>query len=461
MLTYSFTDLGSESLYEHLYNCIKNDILSGNLSPGYKLPSKRTFAKNLGISTITVENAYALLVSEGYVYSIPKKGYYVCDIAGLSRAVPVIRKSEGKKESYIADFVKNSSPMFPFATWARLMREVISHRERELLEVAPPGGTASLREAIAEHLYQFRGMRVEPEQIIIGAGTEYLYGLIIQLLGYERVFAVEDPGYGKIAKIYGCSNVKCVHIPLDEGGIDMQELKKSGADVIHISPSHHFPTGRVTPISRRYEILSWAAQGEDRYIIEDDYDSEFRLLGRPIPPLKSMDITDRVIYMNTFTKSLASTIRISYMILPKGLLEKFYKRLGFYACTVSNFEQYTLSEFIGGGYFANHINRLRKHYKELRDLIMEEIQKSFTGAKITEEDAGLHFLLELDTRAEDMSLKAAARRSGVNISFLSEYFHDKTRAAKHTIVINYSGLDLKSIPAAVSALAKCVNTEGR
>ena len=379
MLTYSFVDIGSDSLYEHLYKCIKNDIIKGVLKVGDKLPSKRNFAKNLNISTITVENAYAQLMSEGYIYSIPKKGFFVCDIAknliDNEATIKTNYKSDNKgfindSRYYFADFLSNrtSKDNFPFSIWAKLMREVISEKNDELLVSSPGGGILELREAIADYLWQFRGMKVSPNQIIVGAGTEYLYGLLIQLFGRDKIFAVEDPGYKKISQIYKSNGIKCEFVPLDDEGISVKELEDREADIIHISPSHHYPTGKVMPISRRYEILGWASKSDSRYIIEDDYDCEFRLLGKPIPSMESIDVMEKVIYMNTFTKSLASTIRISYMVLPKNLLETFYSKLGFYSCTVSNFEQYTLARFIKEGYFEKHINRMRNFYRNKRDI---------------------------------------------------------------------------------------------
>lgn len=459
MLTYTFKNTSSESLYEQLYSYIKNDILTGKLTAGERLPSKRTFAKNLGISTITVENAYALLISEGYVYSLPKKGYFVSE---TQEVVPVLHdETEEKKPQYFADFTSNGTlhTLFPFTIWAKLMRAVLSERQRELMQVSPGGGIAQLRSAIAEHLYQFRGMRVRPSQIIIGSGTEYLYGLIIQLLGHDKVFAVEDPGYGKIAKVYAANDVIYKYIPLDCDGVDISSLRESGADILHISPSHHFPTGIVTPISRRYELLSWAAESERHYIIEDDYDSEFRLGGKPVPSLRSIDVTDKVIYMNTFSKSLASTIRISYMVLPETLAEKFYKSLGFYSCTVSTFEQYTLAEFINGGYFGNHINRMRKYYIEERDNLLRVISenKVLKNAEISGTESGLHFLMKINTPLSDEELIKSARRHGINISCLSGYYHDAEKCREGTVVINYSGVEPDRIEEAIRRLSESIS----
>ena len=368
-LTYSFTDIGSDTLYNHLYKCIKNDILSGILAPGSRLPSKRSLAKNLGISVITVESAYGQLVAEGYIYSLPKKGFFVADISQSKEQQNALLSSENIRlssgeTSYIANFSSNQtdSENFPFSIWAKLIREILNENQKELVTNPPCGGILQLRQAIADHLKGYRNLHIEPEQIIIGAGTEYLYGLLIQLLGFDKNYAVEDPGYDKIYKIYKTHQVACSHIPIDESGIIIGELEKCHTDVVHISPSHHFPTGIVMPIGRRYELLGWASKSPDRYIIEDDYDSEFRMTGQPIPALQDIDVLERVIYINTFTKTLSSTVRISYMVLPKSLVNRFYKELSFYSCTVSNFEQYTLARFIEDGYFEKHLNRMRNYY---------------------------------------------------------------------------------------------------
>ena len=382
------------------------------------------------------------------------------DVTRSVKSASVPQKAE-ESPLFFADLASNSTShtLFPFSVWAKLMRDTISHKNRELMTKPPCGGVYELREKIAEHLKQFRAVEVDPSRIIVGAGTEYLYGLIIQLIGREKIYAAEEPGYKKIGKIYESHGVKIRHIPIDEYGLDINGLHKSGADVVHISPSHHFPTGIVMPISRRYELLSWAAKKDGRYIIEDDYDSEFRMTGRPVPSLKSIDAADAVIYMNTFTKSLAPTIRISYMVLPEPLAERFYKELGFYSCTVSNFEQYTLAEFIGGGYLENHINRMRRHYKTVRDALLSEIRKNpvLKSAEIREEDAGLHFLLKLDSSLTDTELKAAIRREGINISCLSDYYEGEPGADKGTLIVNYSSVMSECAKEIAARLAAAVS----
>ncbi len=464
MLTYSYTDKGSESLYEYLYNCIKKDIVTGVLPPHTKLPSKRVFAANQGISIVTVENTYGQLMAEGYIYSRPKSGFYVSAISGQ---IPVsesksdlISAPDREAEAAVYNLVSNHTRAehFPFSIWAKIIRQLLTAQDPKLLTAPPTGGAMELRSAIAEHLYHFRGILCDPEQIIIGAGTEYLYTLIVQLLGRDKVYGLENPNSKKIRRIYQAAGVKVVPLSMDREGIELTPENLTMPDIVQISPSHHFPTGIVTSVSRRYGLLQWANEASSRYIIEDDYDSEFRLQGKPIPSLFSMDATDKVIYFNTFTKSLASTIRISYMVLPKPLLEVFRRNLGFYSCTVSNFEQYTLAAFIQEQYFDKHINRMRNHYRNLRDILIRKITESSLGPSVTisEENAGLHFLLKLESGKSDAFLKEKAREKGVVISFLSDYYSSDYRQLNdsyaHTAIMNYSALCEEDMEQVVRAL---------
>lgn len=465
MLTYSFDHRENTPLYLHLYQCIKDDILTGKLPKDTKLPSKRNFAKNLGVSTITVENAYAQLQAEGYIYSLPKRGFFVMELSrpeedSFPTDSPLPEQPLSEKQ-YEIDLVNNKThpDNFPFSIWAKIIRETISQKRDELMTTPPCGGIMDLRTAIASHLKAFRGMDVSPEQIIVGAGTEYLYGLLIQLLGYDKIYAIENPGYQKLAKVYRSNRVVCHPILSDEQGMSTSALEAVHAQVAHISPSHHFPTGKVTAISRRYELLAWSTKAPGRYIIEDDYDSEFRMVGKPIPTMQSIDMSDRVIYVNTFTKTLSSTIRLGYMVLPRHLLKKFYENMQFYSCTVSNFEQYTLAHFLSRGYFEKHINRMRTYYKTVRDEILSALKKSPVSSRIHiyEENAGLHFLLEIDTELSDQELTAAAEKHGLHLSFLSQYYFDTAEnIPSHMLVFNYSGIVLEDIPKAIRLLEKIV-----
>lgn len=463
MLTYNFENVDGP-IYEYVYKCIKEDILEGNLITGTKLPSKRSFAKNNGVSTITIQNAYDQLISEGYIYAIPKKGYYVADIAGFKKVKRPEKASMDikvpVKEEIVFDFSSNKIEVgnFPFSIWARLMRDTISNREGELLEISPCGGVYELREAIAEHLSSFRGMSVDPNQIIVGAGTEYLYGLLIKLLGKDKIYCIENPGYKKLYEIYKSNDVCCKAAGLDEQGVVVEELRKVKADIAHISPTHHFPTGITMPVNRRYELLAWANETESRYIIEDDYDSEFRLNGKPIPPLQSIDACEKVIYMNTFSKSLASTIRISYMVLPRHLANRFYEQLSFYSCTVSTFEQYTLASFIKKGYFEKHINRMRLHYGRKRAQILQIIRNIFSNneCEILENDSGLHFLLQFNTKVPDEYVKEKLREKKIKIVTVADFDTEGKKQDKHQFILNYSNMNPNELENALKYIKKII-----
>lgn len=477
MLTYNLTATGSDSLYESLYKCIKNDILQGKLCAGEKLPSKRSFAKNLGISVITVENAYGQLSDEGYIYSMPKRGFYVSDIDLVANPNTSAKTSADTNlfddsasiacSPYFADFSSNQtdSEIFPFTIWTKTVRSVLNDNRIQLMINPPCGGILPLRNAIARYLRNFRGMQVAPHQIIIGAGTEYLYGLLIQLLGKNLIYGVENPGYHKIGKICKSMGVTYRHVDMDESGVSIHKLEEKKIDIIHTSPSHHFPTGLVMPVSRRYELLGWAAKEKERYIIEDDYDSELRLSGKPFPTLQSIDISGKVIYTNTFTKTLASTVRISYMVLPEDLATRFYNELSFYSCTVSNFEQYTLAEFMENGSFEKHINRLRNYYQNKRDAILKELKSGSIGKYITiqEEEAGVHFLMHIKSECTEAEIIEKAKAGGVKLDPLSRYYIKNTEKHEqngqenpyeNTYVMNYSSINMENIKKVVQVLSE-------
>ena len=439
MLTYELKKSPGVPLYEALYRAIRGDILSGALTAGEKLPSKRALAQNLEISKITVEAAYNQLLAEGYIASREKVGYFVEKI----HHQPVAEKMPAEREKLpaqsLVDLTANGSARFPFSAWSKLQREVMLDYGEKLLLPLPNRGIPELRRAIADHLAGFRGMKIDPENILIGAGTDFLYNILVQLLGRDKVYALEEPGYDKTRRIYTAAGARCVSAPMDELGVMPEGL--ADARVLHISPSHHFPTGIVTPVSRRLELLGWA--GEDKWIIEDDYDSEFRFHAHPVPAMQSLDRQGRVIYLNTFSKSLAPSIRISYMVLPESLMERFRSELSFYSCTVPSFEQYTLARFISGGWFEKHINRMRKYYKSCRNRLVERLEALEYSDKliIQEKDAGLHFLVKVDTTLTDEELTAWCLQRGVKIRALSSYYHGPVpERDRGCLVVNYSGL---------------------
>ena len=458
MLTYPLEERGSLPLYEYLCRCIRSDILNGTLPAGTRLPSKRALAEHLHISVITVEGAYSQLEAEGYLQALPKRGFFV---SAVEQAPPAARETvplpEPDLPRWRLDLSRNQvdTARFPVSTWARLTRQVLSEEPEALLSPVPHQGLPALRQAISADLRDFKGMAVSPEQIVIGAGAEYLYLLLAQLLGRDTVFAVEDPGYPKIRQVYHACGASCVPIPLDSQGIELSALAASGAKALHISPNHQYPTGLVTPITRRQSLLRWADEAGGT-IIEDDYDSEFRFTGRPIPTLQSIDLRGRVVYLNTFSQTISPSMRLGFLVLPPRLLERYRRELGFYACTVPALEQHVLARFISGGHYERHLSRMRKEYRDRRAEVVEAFRSSALAPRVTfsEERSGLHFLLRLDTLHPDGELRQLAAQEGVRLSFLSEYAAVSDSDCAHTLVINYAGLSPQRLPEAVRLLSE-------
>lgn len=487
MLIYDLENRGKASLYEYLYHCIREDILNGTLKAGERLPSKREMACSHKIAVITVENAYAQLQIEGYITARERSGYYVN--AGMEKQWERLRRDShenpetaedggrmagsslaggarmaqngfggwetpDRSGSYLADFSTNHvvKDSFPFSTWAKLMRRVLADKEEYFLEKPPVGGARELREAIAEYLKKAKGLEAEPERIIVGPGTEYLHHLILQMVGRNRLAAVEDPGYKKVGRLYESNGLKCLYIPVDKKGLVMDRLQESNAGLVHISPSHHFPTGCVMPADRRHSLLRWA-QTQNAYIIEDDYDSEFRFDGRPVPTLASLD--DRfVIYMNTFTKTLAPSIRIAYMVLPGALTEQLHTRLSFLSGSVSSFEQYTLAAFLKEGYYERHISRMRNAYRQYRTRILRCLEESaLSGAARVEEDsAGLHFILHVLREIDDDQFVKELGQEGIRLLPVSRFCYRNPEKYSHRFILHYGDIPEENLRKAFAVM---------
>ena len=463
MLTYILHSQKGKPLYEQLYSFIRKDIEMGHLKSGEMLPSKRKLAAHLKVSVITVEGAYVQLLAEGYIRGEARRGYFVQPLLVEERreveakAPPVWQHRKQPLPQYDYDFATNAvdTEDFPFSTWAKLMRQVLW--EDQLLEATEPKGLYELREAIVRHLYAFRGISADPEQVVVGAGSEYLTGLLIQLLGREKGYGVENPGYDKIRKIFQKNGAEVLPLPMDEWGLHVEKLRQSKASIVHVMPSHHFPLGIVMPAARRMELLRWAAEEEGRYIIEDDYDSEFRFAGRPVPALQRLDQQERVIYMNTFTKSLAPSLRIGYMVLPPHLMAHYEKEFLFYASTVPVFEQMTLARFMERGHFERHIGRMRSLYKGRRDALIAAALQSSIGDRVqfSGEDAGLHLLLSVENGMSEEELVVRARRAGVGVYGLSRHYAVPDAHMKpSTLVLGYAGLGPEAMAPAFSRLAQ-------
>ena len=351
-------DKEKHPIYLQIYKQIRDDIVCENYPYNTKLPSKRSLAEEVGVSTVTVEHAYALLCDEGYIKSRERSGFVV-----------VFRKTDGFASSiesqtrYPSHSVDHKLPDFPLSVLSKTMRKVLTDHGELLLEKSPNCGCTELRNAIAHYLARNRGIKVEPEQIIIGSGSEYLYGLIIELLGRQRIYAIESPSYKKIEQLYKATEITYDSLPLTSSGIDSKALFDTKADVLHTTPYRSYPSGVTATASKRHEYIRWSEQS-DRYIIEDDFESEFSVLTKPTETLFALSHNDNVIYLNTFSKTISPSLRIGYMVLPKHLVKEFDMKLGFYSCTVSTFMQYVLTELINNGDFERHINRVRRNKRK-------------------------------------------------------------------------------------------------
>ncbi|MCD8189449.1 MAG: PLP-dependent aminotransferase family protein [Clostridiales bacterium] len=460
MLTPALDSNAKEPLYEQLYRFLRREIETGHIPAGERLPSKRKLASDAHLSVVTVETAYSQLVAEGYLRSEDRRGFFVQQAASRpeqAQPLPQPLPASPAKPSCPYDFATNAvdAEFFPFSTWAKLTREVLSSRDSALLSAAHPQGVPELRQAIVSRLYHFRGIQVQPEQIVVGAGSEYLLSLLVQLLGREGGYAVEDPGYQKTEQILSHSGAQVYPIPVDEQGLRVDLLEQSGARVVHVTPSHHFPLSLVMPVTRRRALLDWAAARPDRYIIEDDYDSEFRLSGRPIPALQGLDRDERVVYLNTFTKSLAPSMRISYMVLPAQLARRYQQEFFFYSSTVPSFEQYTLALFMDRGHLERHIWRTRKNYKLRRDALLNAAKSEgltqfsdFSGG-----EAGLHLLLKVRARLTEQQLVDAAESVGVRVYPLRQFYRlPVPQSYTPTFVMGYARMREEEITEAVHRL---------
>ena len=483
MFTCDFSKRGSRSLTQFLYDSLKNEILEGRIKPHQKIPSKRELSEHLGVSVITVQNAYLQLIDEGWIYSVEKKGYFAEETGSFPKnpapADPPKTKgtsnfisdsgtlpsfSQSAHTELIADFTSNSTQAqaFPFATWTKVNKTVLAQYTTSILDRQDFRGTFFLRQQICQYLKNFRGMDVNPDQVVIGAGTESLYSMVIKFFGQEKIYGMENPGYKKLSLIFSTSGCRCIPLSMDENGLDIQNLQNTSVEIVHVTPSHHFPTGRVMSVKRRNELLEWAERSGG-YILEDDYDSEFRFLGQPLQALYSADKNGRTFYMNTFSKTLSPSFRISFMIIPSPLLNSFINKMGFYSCTVGSFEQYTLAQFMKEGHFERHIRRMKNYYKNLRNSLIYALEHNDQGKNITilEEHAGLHFLMQVKSEKTEKELQKELLEKGIKLALLKDYdltasnIDQAEPSPNATFVINYSGIEKEKILEIVRIMTAC------
>ncbi len=352
-------DPNRHPIYMQIYRLMRDDIICGVYPYGQKLPSKRLLCEELGVSTVTVEHAYELLCDEGYIESRERSGFFV-----------IFRKTDGFAASFEQRTTRKEAaqiwhdyPLFPFSALGKTMRTVLSDYAEVLLEKSPNAGCLELREAIKRYLSRNRGMNADISQIVIGSGAEYLYGLIIELLGRNRIYGIEAPSYEKIEQVYRAAEVSYEPLALSDDGIDSEALFRSKATVLHTTPYRSFPTGITASANKRHEYIRWSKK-RGRIIVEDDFESEFSVSSKPEDTLFSLSPHGNVIYLNTFSKTISPALRVGYMVLPKSLVHEFEKKLGFYSCTVPTFEQFVLAELLNSGDFERHINRVRRKIRK-------------------------------------------------------------------------------------------------
>lgn len=447
-----------KSLYERIYEHIKQEIQKGNIRCGERLPSTRLLAGQLDVSRSTAQMAYEQLLSEGYIESVPCRGYFVCQMEELYHLEPLSAAEEVRDakppQACPYDLTPNGIDLehFPYAAWRKLSREVLQDDQRELFHLGDPKGEYSLRSAIGTYLHQARGVNVQPSQVIIGAGNDYLQMLLSRMLGTKRRIAMESPTYRHAYDIFQRLGYTCCTVSMDRYGMDVKELGESGADTAYVMPSHQYPMGIVMPVRRRQELLGWAAAQEGRYIIEDDYDSEFRYIGKPIPSLQGSDTHQRVIYIGTFSKSIAPSIRISYLVLPPPLLERYEQVGRSFSCTVSRTDQRVLELFMERGYFERHLNKMRALYKNKHDVLLAELRQMKGVRRILGERSGVHIVLQMTGDRTEEELLALAGRAGVRVYPLSEYCIG-SRTYEPMVILGYATLTEEEIRKAVRLLA--------
>lgn len=445
-------------LYEQIYEYIKTDIRNGKISCGEKLPSTRALAKYLEISRSTVELAYEQLLAEGYVEAEACRGFFVTQIEELyqweTAKETVAQKIIKEENVYKYDFSPRGVDLqsFPYGVWRKLSKEILSNDKSDLFQLGDSQGEYELRETICRYLYQARGVNCEPEQIVIGAGNEYLLMLLSTVLGKNRKIAFENPTYRQAYRLFENLSYDTCVVEMDRKGMCVDKLRKSGAEIAYVMPSHQYPLGIVMPIKRRMELLKWAAEEEERYIIEDDYDSEFRYKGKPIPALQGFDREDKVIYIGTFSRSIAPSIRISYLVLPKNLLKVYNEKSRFLSSTVSRVDQLIIQQFIERGYYERHLNKMRALYKNRHDIMVNELKPLLKYCSISGENAGVHLLLTFIEGKEEKILTQKAKEQGIKVYGLSTYDIKKKEKEQAVILLGYANMSEEKIIQAIHAL---------
>jgi len=446
-------------LYEQIYRYIKEDICAGKIPYGEKLPSTRALSVYLEVSRSTVELAYEQLVSEGYIESVPCKGYYGAQLERLyhqKEQKPLAVGKTEKKKKYKYHFSTSGIDLhsFPYNVWRKLTKEVLSNNSADLFNSGDSQGEEGLRYAIKQYLYQARGVDCSEDQIVVGAGNEYLLILLGMILGTTHKVAFETPTYKQAYRLFQNQGFQVTTVEMDRYGMQTEQLRETNANLAYVMPSHQYPLGIVMPMKRRMELLKWASEKEERYLIEDDYDSEFRYKGKPIPALQGNDQNDKVIYLGTFSRSIAPAIRVSYMVLPKRLIGMYREKCSFLSCTVPKLDQYVIKEFLEQGYFERHLNKMRGIYKNRHDILLANLRPLMKNCTVSGEHAGVHLLLTFhDGRTEEELIEKALLKD-VKVYGLSEYDAGNSQKREATLLLGYAKMKEADIVKAAQILCE-------
>lgn len=449
-------------LYVQLYDYIRDEITNERIEAHEKLPSIRSLSKSLEMSRTTIENTYHQLLVEGYIYSIPQKGYYVSafDKAFLNKKTDSIDiKSEIDKKEYIkydykSEYVEDNN--FDFNVWRKYMNRILVNDQDKLLTYGDLQGEIELRQEIIKYIYQSRGVKAKVDHIIIGAGVQPLLNILSILMKKVNITscAIEDPGFNRAKDIFEHNNFKVLPIPVKNKGIDLKVLNNSSAQLCYVSPSHQFPTGSIMTVEQRIKLIKWAKE-KNGYIIEDDYNSELRYSGKPIPAMHSFDNNEKIIYLGSFSTVLVPSIRISYIILPTELMEVYLKNKEKYTQTTSKVEQLTLAKFMKEGLFEKHIKRLKKNYSKKNQLLIKTVKKHMKDrVVIGGQKSGFNLLLKLGTTKEESQIVQEAKEKGLIVSGISEYMIVQKKKKKPIIILSYRGIDAKDIDKSISILSE-------
>ena len=483
---------GKTRLYEQIYEHIKKEIREGKLLAGERLPSTRFLAEYLQVARSTIDYAYGQLQAEGYIESRPCKGYFVCPMEELFQLEELSQGQEmlpggeyvreygtGGSDSLKIDSIWNTEPNqgipasealvsgqeclfdfspyeidmsgFPFSVWKKITKNTLTYANSNLFSRGEAQGDYGFREAISRYLHSSRGVNCSPEQVIVGAGNDYLLMLLEKILGRHVRIAMENPTYLRSYRIFQSFAYDIVTVDMDESGMRADALERERVRAAYVMPSHQFPTGVVMPIRRRLELLKWASGASDRYLIEDDYDSEFRFHSKPIPALQASDELGKVIYLGSFSKAIAPAIRVSFMVLPESLLQVYRRDCAFYSCTVSRIDQSILNEFIKDGYFERHLNKMRKIYRAKHDLLLEELVPFRKKFAISGEYAGLHLLLTARQTVNETELVHLAAKQGVKVYGISAGMA-RTTAGASSVLLGFGGMKPEQITEGIGRL---------